>query len=233
MPCLKCLVLNVLSLSLGGLNLSRSFLDRESRSQRCQRVSLDMRENLDSIKKCASTVEKSRSRSRLLDFVSKSMSQTKSLAWIFVFSSWDFSICRDFSSYSDSKGLNNVKISQQISTASQQISTISTCLNNLDKNLDVSKSWLKSLNLKNLDWEKQSWSWPSRKSRHLKKFVSTLRTFMISIDLDCRDPQAYLSCLSFILVFLVCIVLLSLFVLLFCWSWWSCRYCLHLSVSQN
>ncbi len=56
--------------------------------------------------------------------------------------------------------------------ASWQILTILMRLNNLDKNLDASKSQLKSLNLKNLDWEKKlistvekiltlkkSWSW--------------------------------------------------------------------------
>ncbi len=36
-----------------------------------------------------------------------------------------------------------------------QISTISTRLNNLDKNLNASKSWLKILNFKNLDQEKK------------------------------------------------------------------------------
>ncbi len=40
--------------------------------------------------------------------------------------------------------------------ASQQISTISTRLNNLDKNLNVSKSQLKSLDFKNLDREKKN-----------------------------------------------------------------------------
>ncbi len=80
-------------------------------------------------------------------------SQSRS-AWILVFSCLDFSIRRDFSSFTDSKGLENVKISRQISTAYRQISTISTRLNNLDKNLDVSKSWLKSLDFKNLDQEK-------------------------------------------------------------------------------
>jgi hypothetical protein len=61
-------------------------------------------------------------------------------------------------------GLDNVKISRQISTASRQIltrlnksrqiSTISARLDNLDKNLDVSQSRLKNLDFKNLDREK-------------------------------------------------------------------------------
>jgi hypothetical protein len=138
----------------GGLDLSRSCLDWESRSRRCQRVSLDSQENLDSVKKCVLTVEKSWSRLRLLDFVSTSMSRPKSLdqdseirrdlkilaflnslsrsrsrsAWIFVFSRQDFSIRQDFSSFSDSKGLVNVEISREILTASQQISKIWTRL---------------------------------------------------------------------------------------------------------
>jgi hypothetical protein len=107
---------------VGGLDLSRRGLDRDSRSRRRQRVSLDSRENLDSVKKLVSTIEISRSRSRYLDFVSTTMSRPKSLdrdreirldlkfsafldslsrsrprsAWIFVFSRRDFSIRQDF-----------------------------------------------------------------------------------------------------------------------------------------
>jgi hypothetical protein len=131
--------------------LSRHGLDRDSRSRRRQRVSLDSRENLDCVKKLVSTIEISRSRSRLLDFVSTTMSRPKSLnrdreirrdlkfsafldslsrsrprsAWIFVFSRRDFSIRRDL-------GLDNVEISRQISTRldksrqSRRVSTIST-----------------------------------------------------------------------------------------------------------
>ena len=72
----------------GGLNLSRSYLDWESRSRRCQRVHLDCREKFDKVKKCVSTVAKSRSRSRLLNFVSTSRSRTKSL-------NRDWEICQD------------------------------------------------------------------------------------------------------------------------------------------
>ncbi len=141
--------------------MSRHGLDRDSRSRRRQRVSLDSRENLDSVKKLVSTIEISRSRSRLLDFVSTTMSRPKSLdrdreicrdlkfsafldslsrsrprsAWIFVFSRRDFSIRRDF--------------------RPRQISTISTRLDNLDKNPDASKSRLKNLDFKNLDREKK------------------------------------------------------------------------------
>jgi hypothetical protein len=42
-------------------------------------------------------------------------------------------------------------------------------LDNLYKNLNTAKSWLKSLNLKKLDQEKKSLSQLSRKSWHLKK----------------------------------------------------------------
>jgi hypothetical protein len=119
-------------------------LDGESLSRHRQRVRLNSRENLDSIKKCVSTVRKSLSRSRLLNFVSKSISRHKSLnqereicgdlkisgflkslsqsqsrsAWIYAFSHQNFSIRQDYSSFSDSKGLNNVEMSPQISTAS-------------------------------------------------------------------------------------------------------------------
>ena len=61
---------------------------------------------------------------------------------IFVFSRRDFSICIDFSSFSDSKGLDNVEISRH-------------CLDNLNKNLDVSKSRLKNLNREKKSWSRQ------------------------------------------------------------------------------
>jgi hypothetical protein len=54
------------------------------------------------------------------------------------------------------KSLKSLDISINVKK-SQQISKISICLdslNNLDTNLDASKSWFKSLNFKNLDREK-------------------------------------------------------------------------------
>jgi hypothetical protein len=56
--------------------LSRRGLDRDSQSRRQKMVSLDGRENLDSFKKLASTIDISRSRSRNLDLVSMSLSKT-------------------------------------------------------------------------------------------------------------------------------------------------------------
>ncbi len=99
--------------------------------------------------------------SAFLDSLSRSRS-----AWIFVFFCRDFSICQDFSSFSDSKGLDCVSTNLDKSWQSWRVLTI---LNNLDKNLDASKSRLKSLNLKNLNREKKSWSWLSRKFWHFKK----------------------------------------------------------------
>ncbi len=184
-------------------------------SRRRQRVSLNSRENLDSVKKLVSTLEISRSRLRLLDFVSTTMSRPKSLdrdreirrdlkfsafldslsqsrprsAWIFVFCCRDFSIrqdfrprqCRDFSTNLDCLSTNLENLD-----ASRQISTISTRLDNVDKNLDASKSRLKNLDFKNLNREKKKVDLDN-----LKKLVSTRRTFSISISigLDCRDPQ--------------------------------------------
>ncbi len=173
-----------------------------------------------------STASKSKSwRSRYLNFVSTSMSRPKNLdqdrefcqdlkilafldslsrsrsrsAWIFVFSRQDFSIRWDFSSFSDSKGLDNVEISRQILTASWQISTASwqiskilMRLDNLDKNLDPSKSRLKNLDFKNLDWDKKKVDLDMKDNLNgFQKLVSTQWTFsiLISIGLDCRDPQ--------------------------------------------
>ena len=126
-----------------------------SRSRRPKNISLDGRENLDGFQKLVSTIEKSRSRSRNLDFVSTRPKSPKSLdrdreirrdlkflafldslsrsrprsAWIFVFSRRDFLICWDF--------------------RPRRVST------NLD-NLDASRqSRLKNLDFKNLDREKK------------------------------------------------------------------------------
>ncbi len=65
--------------NLGGLDLSRSCLDRDSRSRHWQRAGLDSQENLDTFKKLVSTIKISRSRSRNLDFVSTPPSSPKSL----------------------------------------------------------------------------------------------------------------------------------------------------------
>jgi hypothetical protein len=164
---------------------------------------LDSRENLDSVKKCISTVEKSRSRSRLLDFVSTSMSRPKSLdrdqeicqdlkilecldslswsrsrsAWIFVFSHWDFSIRRDFSSFSDSKGLDKSRLHLDKSRQSWRVSTISTKISTRQ-----SLNWKVTI-LKILTKKKKSWSRPSRKSRHFKK-VGLDTKDVLDLDLD-------------------------------------------------
>ncbi len=197
--------------------MSRRGLDRDSRSRHRKKVSLDGRENLDSFKKLVSTIEISRSRLRNLDFVSTRPKSPKSLdrdlkfsafldslsrsrprsEWIFAFSRRDFSIrrdfrprqCQDFSTNLDcvSRNLENLDVSRQIST-------ISTCLDNLDKNLDASKSRLKNLDFKNLDREKKKVDLDRQENLdNLKKLVLTRRTFSISISigLDCRDPQPY------------------------------------------
>ena len=61
---------------LGGLDLSRHGLDRDSRS-RCQKsISLDVMDNLDGFQKLVSTIEKSRSRLRFLNLVSMRSAKT-------------------------------------------------------------------------------------------------------------------------------------------------------------
>ncbi len=151
-------------------------------------------EGLD-IKECVSTVEKSRLTPRLLDInvqTKKSQSRTRNLA-----RSENFGVSRQFVSILTEKclhfcifssnpsrlfiifrlkrprqcwyfstNLNCVWISLNNLDASWQISTR---LNSLDKNLDASKSQLKSLNYKISTKKKKSWSWPSRKSWHFKK----------------------------------------------------------------
>ncbi len=153
-------------INLGGLDLSRRGLNRDSRSRRRQRVSLDSQENLNSVKKCVSTKSRSLDRYReicrdlkisaFLDSLSWSRSRS---AWIFVFSRRDFSIRRDFSSFSDSKGLDKSWLRLDKSWKSRRVLTN---LDNLDKNLDASKSQLKNLDFKNLNREK-------------KKLISTIQ----------------------------------------------------------
>ena len=73
---------------VGGLDLSRRGLDRDSRSRHQKKVSLDGQKNLDSFKQLVSTIEISRSRLRNLDFVSTRPKSPKSL-------DRDREICRD------------------------------------------------------------------------------------------------------------------------------------------
>jgi hypothetical protein len=106
---------------LGGLDLSWSFLDWDSRSQHCQRASLDDQKNLDNFKKLVSTIEKSRfcldaifwsqkfqSRSRFIEIYQKS--------WFFLHLDQDlvdfitFLNLSRFLAWSPSRSLYNVEI---------------------------------------------------------------------------------------------------------------------------
>ncbi len=67
------------------------------------------------------------------------------------------------------------------------------CLDDIDKNLDATKSWLKSLDFKNLDREKIKVDLNVMDNLdRFQKLVSTRWTFSISISigLERRDPQA-------------------------------------------
>ncbi len=81
--------------------------------------------------------------------------------------------CRDFSTNLDCVLTNLDNLDK-----SRQISTIST---RLDKNLDASKSQLKSLDFKNLDREKKSWS---RHDGHSRRFSKVSLDTMDVLDLD-------------------------------------------------
>jgi hypothetical protein len=69
------------------------------------------------------------------------------------------------------------------------ISIVLISLDDLDKNLDTAKSWLKSLNRE----KKNSGLDMMDNLDGFQKLVSTQRTFSISISigLDCWDPQPY------------------------------------------
>ena len=129
--------------------MSRHGLDRDSRSRRRQRVSLDSRENLDSVKKLVSTIEISRSRSRNL-----SRSEIFGISRKFV----STEKCVDFCIFS-SRFLNPLRL---------KASTMSRFLDKSRLRLDKSrKSRHVSTNLDNLDASRQS----RQKSRRIK--VST------------------------------------------------------------
>ena len=80
----------------------------------------------------------------------------------------------------------------QISQKSWFVLKVSICLEDLDKNLDTSKSRLKSLDSKNLNREKNKIDLDVKDNLDgFQKLVSTRRTFSISIGLDRGDPQGY------------------------------------------
>ena len=116
----------------GGLDLSWLCLDRESRSRRRQRVSLDSRENLDSVKKLVSISSRQQCPDQKVSIEIEK--------FIEIWNFWRFStVCIDLdrevrgflyflveiSQSVETLGLDNVEISRQISTASRQILTAS------------------------------------------------------------------------------------------------------------
>ena len=78
---------------------------------------------------------------------------------------------------------------------SRFVSIVSISLDDLDKNLDTSLSRLKSLDFKNLDREKKIDLDVKDNLDGFQKLVTTRWTFsiLISIGLDCRDPQPYFA----------------------------------------
>ena len=75
---------------------------------------------------------------------------------------------------------------------SRFVSTISICLDDLDKYLDEDKSRPKNLDFKNLDRDKIKVDLDVMDNLdRFQKLVSTRWTFSISIGLERRDPQAY------------------------------------------
>ncbi len=103
-------------------------LDRDSQFRHWQRVGLDSQENLDNFKKLVSTIEKSRSTSRNLNFILKPPFSLKSF-------NRDWEICWDMTFLAN--------LDREL-------------VNFLDENLDAAKSWLKSLDFKDLDREKKT-----------------------------------------------------------------------------
>ncbi len=93
----------------GGLDLSRRGLDRDSQSQHQKKVSFDGWENLDTFKKLVSSIEKSRSRLRNLDFVSTPLFSPKSL-------DRDWEICRDMTFLANLDSLSQSRLVLTVKT---------------------------------------------------------------------------------------------------------------------
>ncbi len=90
--------------------------------------------------------------------------------------------------------LDKILITYKYLKKSWFVSTISICLDNLDKYLDKDKSRPKNLDFKNLDRDKVKVDLDVMDNLdRFQKLVSTRWTFSISISigLERRDPQAY------------------------------------------
>ncbi len=136
----------------GGLDLSRRGLDQDSQSWLWQKANFDGWENLDNFKKLVSTIEKSQSRSRNLDFVTTPLSSPKSL-------NRDREICQDLKILAKHDNLSwsllrvsqwmssyfSIEISQFVKIFEPEVpQKVSKMLGYLDK------SWKVSKNLENL-----------------------------------------------------------------------------------
>jgi hypothetical protein len=175
---------------LGVSILSWSCLDQESRSQHFQEGCLNDRENLDTFKNLILTIEKFWF---CLDITFQSQeSQVRSrnpLRHEFFGQSWQFVSILIESELILSFFL--IDISQFVEIFEPEVPH---CLE---------KSWLsqfihivlmqilKSLNFKNLDWEKKCFLNMIDNLNNFQKLVAPLRTISISISigLDCWDPQ--------------------------------------------
>ena len=137
--CIGFLVLT----KLGGLDLSRRGLDQDSRSRRQKSISLDVMDNLDGFQKLVSTIEKSRSRSRNLDFVSTRPKSPKSL-------DRDREICRDmtFLANLDSFSRSRSRVSQCYHSSRSRFLNLSRFLS-LKSRKSLEKVLIMLRNLKN------------------------------------------------------------------------------------
>jgi hypothetical protein len=89
--------------------------------------------------------------------------------------------------------LDKISITYKYLKKSQFASTISICLDDLDKYLDKDKSRPKNLDFKNLDRDKIKVDLDVMDNLdRFQKLVSTRWTISISIGLERRDPQAYI-----------------------------------------
>ncbi len=90
-----------------------------------------------------------------------------------------------------SRNLENLE-SLDLSRRSRFVSTISICLDDLDKYLNEDKSWPKNLNFKNLDRDKIKVDLDVMDNLdRFQKLVTTRWTFSISISIGLERPDPH------------------------------------------
>ena len=158
--------LDVVSIETLDLDTKKSQSRRPKKSRQFQKVSLDDREisilsrHVQKVRKVSIETEKPAETWHFWQISTVCLDLDRELVNIITVLDRDFSICRDFWAWSLEKVLKKSRLCREISKIldksrkSRFVSTISICLDDLDKYLDEDKSRPKNLDFKNLDRDK-------------------------------------------------------------------------------